>query len=100
MPHRASPRLYPPCHLFVQYHPKLPFPLIATSIEGYPDTYNAFEDEGRPGLFDVCCLNSKREFPNISDELRESLFSNVKHYKPKVPLGGIILLCTVMYCQT
>ena len=59
-------------------HPALPFPLIATSIAGYPDTYNCFEDEGRPGLFEECCLNSKKWFPDLDAVKRDSLFSTVR----------------------
>ena len=28
------------------------------------------------------CLNSKKDFPNLSPERREALFSKVKHYPP------------------
>jgi hypothetical protein len=63
-------------------HPKLTFPLIATSIEGFPDTYCSFEDEGRPGLFEAMCLNSLKDFPDLKAEAREALFSKVKHYPP------------------
>jgi len=67
-------------------HPKLTFPLIATSLAGFPDEFCSFEDEGRPGLFEAMCLNSKRDFPDLSPTAREALFSKVKHYPPPADL--------------
>jgi hypothetical protein len=62
--------------------PKLTFPILCCSIDNYPDTYNSFEDEGRDGLFQFCCVNSERDFPGVSAETREGYFSKVKHYPP------------------
>merc|ERR1712216_211137 len=68
-------------------HPKLTYPLIATSLQGFNDEYLSFEDDGRDGLFDVMCLNSKKDFPDLTDEKREALFSKVKHYPPPKDLA-------------
>jgi hypothetical protein len=68
--------------------PSLPFPIICTAVSTYKDTYNSFEDEGRAGLFDECCVNSKKEWDwfnegeGLSNDKRDSLFSKVKYYAP------------------
>merc|ERR1711865_270915 len=75
--------------------PKLNFPLIATSLDGFSTDYLSFEDDGRPRLYRDQCLNSERDFPGLDEVEREALFTKVKHYPPPADLvedGGSFVI--------
>jgi hypothetical protein len=62
-------------------HPKLTYPLVATSLEAIDSNYCSFEDDGREGLYEAQCINSKADFPDLDPVTREKLFSKAKYYK-------------------
>merc|ERR1719379_187528 len=61
-------------------HPKLTYPLVATSLEGIDTDYCSFEDDGREGLYEAQCINSLADFPDLDAVARERLFSKAKYY--------------------
>jgi len=63
-------------------HPKLMYPLVATSLAGIDTDFCSFEDDGRDGLYEAQCINSKYDFPDLDPPVRDALFSVAKHYPP------------------
>jgi len=61
-------------------HANLTYPIVCTSLEGIDTDYCSFEDDGREGLYEAQCVNSKADFPDLSPTKRESLFSKAKYY--------------------